>query len=303
MAEQLTNQKEYRSAANLNADKAFPYFVRRAENQVFSAGDVGFGVMHWHEDLQVIYVQEGTVCVKTLEEEAILSSGEGVFTNRRVIHYSVGRSNPCRYMLFRFPQRLLYFYPGSGAEKLTRQVTEHSGISLVRMSPSMPWCRGALRLLQRLAQLEENRDTDPMYEYDVLTAITQLWQIMLRHVKPEGQPAENPVGLRMRRFLEYIEENLAGEITLEGLAACAGVSKTEALRCFRQTLQTTPYRYVMEARLAKAADLLRETDLPAGEIAERTGFHQQSYFGKCFREKTGMTPLKYRLRQRRTQRR
>ena len=160
----MDKHTNYRNAANLNADTTFPYFIRKAENQFFSAGDVDFGVMHWHDDLQFIYVLEGLVCVKTLEEEEILSAGEGIFTNKGVIHYSIGRSNPCRYILFRFPERFLYFYPGSPAEKLTRQVTERSGISLVPLSSSIEWCSEALLLLQKLADLEEKKETDQTWK-------------------------------------------------------------------------------------------------------------------------------------------
>ena len=294
----MDKHTNYRNAANLNAEQAFPYFIRKAENQFFSAGDVDFGVMHWHDDLQFIYVLEGLVCVKTLEEEEILSGGEGIFTNKGVIHYSIGRSNPCRYILFRFPERFLYFYPGSPAEKLTRQVTERSGISLVPLSSSIEWCSEALLLLQKLADLEEKKETDPQYEYDVMTILAELWQIILRHADISAPTEEDPVSMRMRRFLEYIEEHLDQDISLEEMAASAGVSKTEVLRCFHKTLQTTPYSYVMEARLSKAADLLAETGLPVGEIASRTGFNQQSYFGKRFKEKMGVTPLEYRRKMR-----
>jgi len=294
----MDKHTNYLNAANLNADTTFPYFIRKAENQFFSAGDVDFGVMHWHDDLQFIYVLEGLVCVKTLEEEEILSAGEGIFTNKGVIHYSIGRSNPCRYILFRFPERFLYFYPGSPAEKLTRQVTERSGISLVPLSSSIEWCSEALLLLQKLADLEEKKETDPQYEYDVMTILAELWQIILRHADISAPTEEDPVSMRMRRFLEYIEEHLDQDISLEEMAASAGVSKTEVLRCFHKTLQTTPYSYVMEARLSKAADLLAETGLPVGEIASRTGFNQQSYFGKRFKEKMGVTPLEYRRKMR-----
>ena len=294
----MDKHTNYRNAANLNADTTFPYFIRKAENQFFSAGDVDFGVMHWHDDLQFIYVLEGMVCVKTLEEEEVLSAGEGIFTNKGVIHYSIGRSNPCRYILFRFPERFLYFYPGSPAEKLTRQVTERSGISLVPLFSSVEWCSEALLLLQKLADLEEKKETDPQYEYDVMTILAELWQIILRHADISAPTEEDPVSMRMRRFLEYIEEHLDQDISLEDMAASAGVSKTEVLRCFHKTLQTTPYSYVMEVRLSKAADLLAETGLPVGEIASRTGFNQQSYFGKRFKEKMGVTPLEYRRKMR-----
>ena len=181
---------------------------------------------------------------------------------------------------------------------MTRQVTERSGISLVPLSSSIEWCNEALLLLQKLADLEEKKETDPQYEYDVMTILAELWQIILRHADISAPTEEDPVSMRMRRFLEYIEEHLDQDISLEEMAASAGVSKTEVLRCFHKTLQTTPYSYVMEARLSKAADLLAETGLPVGEIASRTGFNQQSYFGKRFKEKMGVTPLEYRRKMR-----
>lgn len=56
----------------------------------------------------------------------------------------------------------------------------------------------------------------------------------------------------------------------------------------------TPYRYLMEYRLSKAAERLRQTDVPIAIIAVESGFSHLSHFGKCFREKTGMSPSEYR---------
>ena len=99
---------------------------------------------------------------------------------------------------------------------------------------------------------------------------------------------------RGRAAVEYIEGHYAEEVTLEAMTESASISKSEALRCFRSALQTTPYRYLMDYRLQKAANLLKETKLPISEIAVMTGFNQQSYFGKCFREKMGCAPSDYR---------
>ena len=60
-------------------------------------------------------------------------------------------------------------------------------------------------------------------------------------------------------------------------------------------MQTTPYKYLMEVRLSKAAELLKETDEPISRISSKVGFHQVSHFGKCFREKTGYPPREYRI--------
>lgn len=67
---------------------------------------------------------------------------------------------------------------------------------------------------------------------------------------------DSVVSKRMHLFLQYINDRFAEKITLEGLAESAHVS----------------------------------------EIASCTGFHGQSYFGKCFREKMNCTPREYRAR-------
>ena len=98
----------------------------------------------------------------------------------------------------------------------------------------------------------------------------------------------------MPAFLTYIETHYGSEISLDNLAKSGNVSKSECLRCFKTSMQTTPYKYIMEYRLSKAAALLKATDEPIGNIASDVGFRQISHFGKCFREKTGYSPREYR---------
>ena len=52
----------------------------------------------------------------------------------------------------------------------------------------------------------------------------------------------------MAIFLQYIELHYPEDVTLESLARSANVSKSECLRCFKNTLQTTPYKYLIEYR-------------------------------------------------------
>ena len=136
---------------------------------------------------------------------------------------------------------------------------------------------------------------DALYPYEVLTRLNQVWLLLLRNVRVQSGATDHAVTTRTRLCLQYIQEHYAEEVTLEQLAHSASISKSECLRCFRETLQTTPYRYLMDYRLSVAAKKLRETDEPVSTIAESCGFNQQSHFGKCFREKMGCTPLQYRL--------
>ncbi len=284
-------EKQYMNSVNLNIHTEFPYLVLHVENDTAHPLNPGFGVMHWHEDLQFIYVEEGNACVRTLEEEEGLCAGEGIFINKNEVH-RVERKGSCRYKSFLFPDDFVSFYVGSPAEKLTREITENEEISLVVLRGETDWSRQALCILKQLARLEE--DPDEFYSYEVLSRLSALWLILLKNVK-RGTPGRDHVtSLRVKRFLEYIERNYAEEITLEDLAKSGNVSKSECLRCFKTTLRTTPYRYLMDFRLSQASRLLKDTDLPIGQIAVMTGFHQQSYFGKCFREKMKCTPREYR---------
>lgn len=287
-----TDKKEFINSVNLNAHTDFPYLVLNVENGTSYPLNPGFRVMHWHEDLQFIYVLEGTVRVKTLEQEEILSGREGVFINKNVVHLVEGM-NACRYRSFLFPDMFLSFYLGSPVSKLTQAVIENKGIALLVFHGQIGWQEQILTLLLELVALEQQKDT--LYPYEVLTRLNQIWLILLRNIRVQETTANHVVALRTRQCLQYIQEHYPEEVTLEKLAHSASISKSECLRCFRETLQTTPYRYLMDYRLSVAAKKLRETDDPVSAIAENCGFNQQSHFGKCFREKMGCTPSQYRI--------
>ncbi len=82
----MSVQDQYINSVNLNLHTEFPYLVLNVEDDVSYPLNPGFRVMHWHEDLQFIYVIKGTICVKTLDEEDIISAGEGVFINKNLVH-------------------------------------------------------------------------------------------------------------------------------------------------------------------------------------------------------------------------
>ncbi len=282
---------EFVNSVNLNAETDFPYLVLEVIDDQSYPRNPGFQIMHWHEDLQFIYVMEGSIEVRTLDEWLKLKKGEGVFINKNVVH-SVNRLDACHYKSFIFPDYFLRFYFGGPAENLVISLVENRDVPLYGFVPGRPWCDHVLSILKKLSLLEESGSG--FYAYEVLVSLTSLWLEMRKNISLPSGKKENTVSRRMQRFLAFIEKHYAEEISLDRLAASGNVSKSECLRCFKLSMQTTPYKYLLEYRLSRAAILLQETDDSIGEIASRTGFHQASYFGKCFREKTGFSPREYR---------
>ena len=92
----------------------------------------------------------------------------------------------------------------------------------------------------------------------------------------------------------YIERHLEEELSISSLASYAGYMEYYFSKKFKRELGLTPAEYIRKKRLAKAALLLRSTDLDAQQIASRLQFCSQSYFADCFRKEFGVSPTKYR---------
>lgn len=289
----MQSNNKYINSVNLNLDTDFPYLVLNVENEKAVPLNQGFRVMHWHEDLQLIYVISGQIRVKTLDETKIIPAGEAIFINKNVVHL-IEKINICKYKSFLFPDYFLSFYLGSPVSKLTQSIIENKKIPFIILNKSLTWSIEAIKTLEKLAELENNKNKT--YKYEVLVMLSYLWLLILKNVEIPNDLPDNIINVRIRKFLQYIEMHYSENITLDELAQSANVSKSECLRCFKSSLQTTPYKYLMDFRLSKAVQLLKETDLPISEVSEKSGFSQQSYFGKCFKAKVGCSPSQYRLK-------
>lgn len=288
----MENGKEdFINSVNLNINTDFPYLVLDVINDKSYPRNPGFQVMHWHEDLQLIYVLDGEIEVYTLDHFVRIQAGEGLFINKNVVHNVKGLGE-CHYNSFLFPTYFLAFYAGSPANSLVDSIVTNEQFVFLHFTQEITWQKEILSVLQQLVELEKNKTE--FYTYEILVQLSFFWLIMRKNMVIPLDRKENSVQIRMQKILRYIEEHYAEDITLADLAKSANISKSECSRCFKLSLNTTPYKYLTEYRLLKAAQLLTKTNEPIGNIAASVGFHQMSHFGKCFKEKTGCSPKAYR---------
>jgi AraC family transcriptional regulator len=99
---------------------------------------------------------------------------------------------------------------------------------------------------------------------------------------------------QLRRVTEYIIEHLAEAVRLKELAAIAGLSQSQFGRAFKASTGLSPHRWQLEARIAKAQDLLLAGALSLSEIALVTGFAEQSHLTRVFKSVTGTSPGAWR---------
>jgi AraC-like DNA-binding protein len=101
-------------------------------------------------------------------------------------------------------------------------------------------------------------------------------------------------GHKLSRAVEYIDANLGRHLKLPEIAQTLGMSPHHFAHAFKQTMGVAPHQYLIARRVARAKSLLRETDLPMGEIAYRVGYSNQAHFSTLFHRFAAMTPTTFR---------
>ena len=98
---------------------------------------------------------------------------------------------------------------------------------------------------------------------------------------------------RISEIKEYLNENYLKDIMLDDLAKIAHVSKYYLIRKFNDCYGLSPHQYITNLRINYSKKLLKNKK-DFADIAIESGFYDQSHFIKCFKEYTGVTPMKYK---------
>jgi len=148
------------------------------------------------------------------------------------------------------------------------------------------------RLARRFVELHRALETpSPALERE--TRLTE-WLLDLAG-GPDGLADSRRAARRdpaLRRACELLHDELAGNVTLDELATAAGVSRHRLARLFRSAYGLPPHRFQL-ARRIQAARRLLERGVDIAEVAQATGFFDQSHLHRHFRRTLGMTPARY----------
>ena len=123
----------------------------------------------------------------------------------------------------------------------------------------------------------------------------------LRRLSPplNGAVAMGRAGLHRQEILRLIASLSASPGPLpsvESLAREMHLSTAHFSRVFKAATGQSPRDYLIGARLSQARHLLTETNLAVGEIADRLDYADVFFFSRQFKQKTGLSPLRYRNR-------
>jgi len=103
-----------------------------------------------------------------------------------------------------------------------------------------------------------------------------------------------PVSREVSTVIDYMKSHLDENVGLVELARVCNRSPSHLSRLFGMQMGVPPHRYLMEMRVTKARELLRDTNISIAEIAAACGFTHQEHFTRLFRRYHDVTPGAYR---------
>jgi AraC-like DNA-binding protein len=165
------------------------------------------------------------------------------------------------------------------------------GPELLDLCFSSPLVRDA-RLAQRFVELHRTLET-PSWALERETLLANwLGDVTdgTQSVDDRRRAARRDPALR--RASELLRDELAGNVRLDELARGAGVSRHRLSRLFRTAYGMPPHRFQLAHRIGVARRML-ERGVAVAEVAQATGFFDQSHMHRHFRRTLGMTPARY----------
>ncbi|KJY84475.1 AraC family transcriptional regulator [Vibrio galatheae] len=120
-----------------------------------------------------------------------------------------------------------------------------------------------------------------------------LVKLISRHSK--SKQSWEPHTRSQRQLLlvkEFLDDFPQADVSLEDLSKLAGLSPYYLTRSFQKEFGLPPHAYQIQAKLRVAKQLLRK-GMKISDVAQETGFHDQSHFHRHFKRALGVTPKQF----------
>ncbi len=256
---------------------------------------------HWHEGFEAILCLEGAFELQVSGKSVTLAPGEAAFVNAWCPH-AAGGAPRARIRSVVFDDAFVGGGTGTAiARRYVEPLKTGSGVDLLVFGAGNGADDGEKGFARHLALALEALEAEaPGFEIAARDHLSQAFLCAwLQAGSPApAAPADSVAAERTALMRDHIAAHFAEKLTVGQIAAAAGVSERECLRCFTKTFGVSPSRYLLMHRLNKAAELLAATDLPVAEVGRAVGIASPSNFAQLFRRDYHCTPRAFRARAR-----
>ncbi len=261
---------------------------------------MGFVRWHWHEELEIDVVTHGQMECMIGEDTILLNQGDAIYINQNVMHsLRPVDDKPGTFDAIIFHPSIFFGYNKTYLNvKYLTPITGKAGFRYFLINKDYAYFSEMTALFDELVRATDQAVTG--YELITKSCLCRFWVHLLKEFPtsaPTGKESLSLSELRARNAVLFIEQHYQEPVTLDEIAAAIHVSKSECCRCFKKSLHTTPFEYLMRYRIFMASVKIRQDTqkmMSFSELATTVGFNNVSYFNKVFKTFLGCTPTEYR---------
>ena len=248
--------------------------------------------VHWHDELEIIYVKSGFLTVNISGENYIGKLGDAFVVSPGNLHFMGSQTGTVDYFTFLFPLKYIAF---RSDDMLDDKLIEPLNSGHLMISPEIKdtvkeQCEQLAGVYAAEIDKSESKITSQIRKKIILLQfIHELWK--------KGFIVENDTTGRNtveKEMVSYIQQNYMGKILLREFGEQFHLSEKYISRYFKEHFHITLSQYVTYLRLEHAKQMLQETDISVTEVAMQSGYQNISYFIRSFKKTYGVSPLKYR---------
>ena len=250
--------------------------------------------LHIHNCFEIGLCLSGRGWMNFGEEEVPFQGGDVLFVARNVPHTTW--SDPAEGSVWEYihldPERMLGESAVEQADAPRTFVQMFADCHLILPSADHPWAKVLAESMIAEAAREEPGCAA------VIHGMCEALFFSLFRVYAAGEQrrpgAPRRLSSELSPALEYVNRHYMDRFSQEYLAELCHISPTHFRRLFQQQLGTNPLSYLHQVRMMKSCDLLRSTNAPVSEIAEKVGYVSLSCFNRHFIEYARCTPSEWR---------
>ena len=255
---------------------------------------------HWHEEMEILIVNNGFAEVSSDDVSYPLKPGQGIIINQNVMHSirSMDQKNCTFYSLVFHPDFLFGHKSSYLQTQFLLPVQNFHLFKMMVLNETNPWHERMLDAVNDTIAANVTKQ----FGYEIATKgyLCRFWTELISEfpkLTTAPPPHVSTDEQRVKQAMLFIRKHHAEPLSLDEIANSIHISKSECCRCFARTLQMTPFEYLMKYRILEATKKMIETiknPMSIADIALSVGFNNVSYFNKLFKKFLGCTPTYYR---------
>lgn len=241
---------------------------------------------HYHKDVELILVREGTAHIGINNEMIVLEKGDFLICPSGNMHYSTNTDENIMDFIVFDPTVLDLIkakYPWA-VHVIRAKELEETGLASV------------VERMYETVHLEL-RELSKNYDALIKLVLAEFYIRYMRLYKKMVQQADKSTApaswQKIQPLIEHIEKNYKRRITLEEAAKIAGYEPCYFSKVFKKLTGQQFVWYLNNVRVGKAIELIRKSDKSMIDVALTCGFENTRTFNRVFKTVTGETPSEF----------